>query len=326
MSILRLHAAFVACIRMAIVHILCYRYHSGREIALYKAGRRIFTLASNSRVMDSVDIKSTTVIDEDYPLSSSTGPPPSTISHILPIFNRNIVHITVDHPYGALVQSKSAAVSELLHLLTTINTTTIDNSSNGGMQHGDSMDIKHQQLRVEYLIKYLESVFVPIQTIPFLNFALVGDWRKIHSNLATPHASPNMRCEMFQTIQCKDNEYTCEHGVIIDKVVWRYDEYGPAATDPGGSSDTLQDTRYDKIESHGTLSVHSKYGINSRGELDLSLQEHVLHAEVLPKDLDRFFVDLQRTVPFDSFDPNDTCHKIIVSAGHGTTYVPTIIT
>jgi hypothetical protein len=274
-------------------------------------GHRLVTLASTARVIDSLDSIETTTSSATSTADEQTVSlvaPPS--AHILPVFNRNKVQVSVDNPYGERSSSKTAAVDELLGHLTR----GVQNSSIHQIHGHGSLDM-HQQLRVEHLIKYLESVFVPIQTVPFLNLAMEGHWRKVYSNLITPHASASMHCELYQTILCKNNEYTCEHGVVIDKVAWWYDEYIYA------DRRTVVDSfptgaNVSRVESHGTLSVYSNYSINSKGELDLTLSEHVLHADTLPRDLDRFFLDLQRSVPFDSFDPNATCHKTIVSAIH----------
>jgi len=335
-------AAIVACMYVAIVHMLSRRYthhwhHSckgyadrffhaatGRGTSLHTVGYRIFTLAINARVIDDVDSSIISLTDiatsslTSAPVTPTTGSSPS--AHILPIVSRNKVQVSADHPFGERSSSKTAAVGELLDLLTGGN----HNSSIHQMHDYGSLEV-HQQLRVEYLIKYLESVFVPIQTIPFLNLAMVGQWRKVYSNLATPYASTSMQCELYQTIQCKDNEYACEHGVVIDKVAWRYDEYmyDPTSDERSVAFTFLhkgRNTSSNIVKSHGTLSVHSNYSINSKGELDLTLREHVLHAEVLPRDLDQFFVDLQRSIPFDSFDPNATCHRTIVS----TIYYPVL--
>jgi len=325
MAALLLQLAMIACMQTAIVNMLQLQYntngytYSRRTSFHTMTGHRLVTLASTTRVIDSLDsIKTTTssaTSTADEQTVSLVAPPSA---HILPVFNRNKVQVSVDNPYGERSSSKTAAVDELLGHLTRGTTgsiaAAIQNSSIHQIHGHGSLDM-HQQLRVEYLIKYLESVFVPIQTVPFLNLAMEGHWRKVYSNLITPHASASMQCELYQTIQCKNNEYTCEHGVVIDKVAWWYDEY--IYSDRRTVVDSFPTgANVSRVESHGTLSVYSNYSINSKGELDLTLSEHVLHADALPRDLDRFFLDLQRSVPFDSFDPNATCHKTIVSAIH----------
>lgn len=326
MATILLQLAMIACMHVAIVNMLQLHYttngytysHAARGTSFHTTGHRLINLASTARMIDSIDSivttnnSATSTVDER---AVSLVAPSS--AHILPVFNRNKVQVSADHPYGERSSSKAAAVDELLGYLrdtTDSIAVAIQNSSIHQIHGHGSLDM-HQQLRVEYLIKYLESVFVPIQTVPFLNLAMEGHWRKVYSNLATPHASASMQCELYQTIQCKDNEYTCEHGVVIDKVAWRYDEY--MNTDRLTVTDSFPTgANGSRVESHGTLSVYSNYSINSKGELDLTLNEHVLHAEVLPRDLDRFFLDLQRSIPFDSFDPNATCHKTIVSVDH----------
>ena len=63
----------------------------------------------------------------------------------------------------------------------------------------------------------------------------------------------------------------------------------------------------------GDLVVKSTYEVTSKGELSVSLQEHLLlpHDDP-PTDVEEFIMSTQRTIPFESFDPDETVVKTTV--------------
>lgn len=124
--------------------------------------------------------------------------PINTISNIkLPIFNRNRLVISLNNPFGTKLTSKQDAIDELLSICNEMNKFEI---------------LLDKQYRLEYIVMYLESNYIPIQTIPFLNMAIDGKWLKLYSNLLTPRACVDLDCKIYQTIQ--SNQYDIMNGNI----------------------------------------------------------------------------------------------------------------
>jgi hypothetical protein len=197
---------------------------------------------------------------------------------LVPIINRGRLEISVDSPYGDVVKSRTAAKAELLDIV----------SAEIG-----SLDAHY---RLEYLVKVLAKAHTPVQTIPFLNMVLEGRWAKKYSNTHTPRAVQELNYEIHQTVTVGEEILK---GVVKEEIDWSYEEGGQGAEG--------------KVLSDGVLEVLSHYSINSKGHLTLELQEHVLRAKNLPVDVEEFLNSLQKTVPFESFDPNMTAQENMVS-------------
>ena len=145
-----------------------------------------------------------------------------------------------------------------------------------------------QHIRLEYLVKRVESSFTPVQTIPFLKLALCGTWCKKYTNVVTPLAASNFNYSILQ----------CVHDQLIEeRIVWTYEE-----------KNSLQ-----SIFSDGILTATSSYEINSKGQLLLSLLNHTLSTERMPQNITNLIDDLQSSVPLESFDPDETIQDITVS-------------
>lgn len=139
--------------------------------------------------------------------------------------------------------------------------------------------------RVEYLTKYLEYKYIPIQTIPFLNFALSGEWDILYSNAITPRADD---CFSYKTSQeISGNESEGGNGGVLNNVIrWKLN-------------------RPDE-QCSGDLVVSCQYQLNTKGDLDITLVEHLLIPQGdAPRDVEDLIMSVQKSVPFESFDPND---------------------
>eukprot|EP00600_Ochromonadales_sp_CCMP1393_P013590 CAMPEP_0174998482 /NCGR_PEP_ID=MMETSP0005-20121125/1531_1 /TAXON_ID=420556 /ORGANISM="Ochromonas sp., Strain CCMP1393" /LENGTH=384 /DNA_ID=CAMNT_0016253119 /DNA_START=110 /DNA_END=1264 /DNA_ORIENTATION=+ len=215
---------------------------------------------------------------------------------LVPIVNRGRMDISVESPYGDLLKSTKAAKSELLSLI---------------QQDVDSLDV---HFRLEYIIKFLEYAYTPIQTIPFLNMAISGRWKKLYSNVYTPRAVPELQFEIYQTINCGEGADQPK-GKISEEIVWKYSEEREspmAGESPLGFSDrALSERPTITTHSDGVMEVLSNYEINSKGHLLVALDEHVLRANSMPNNVEEFLANLQRTIPFESFDPNLTSQALV---------------
>jgi hypothetical protein len=96
---------------------------------------------------------------------------------LIPTINTKNFQISVLNPFGPSIKSLAEAKVELRDILT---------------DHLH-MDETFRHGRIEYLVKVLESRFIPIQTLPFLNLALEGEWNLKYSNVLTPHKDANLR-------------------------------------------------------------------------------------------------------------------------------------
>ena len=195
----------------------------------------------------------------------------------VPVVNTAGMNISASNYFGKQVLSTAECKRELIGLLT------------------NAIEIEEEFLdyRVEYLTKYLEYKYIPIQTTPFLNFALSGEWAMLYSNILTPRADDTLQFKIFQEINPND-ETGSSSGVINNIINWKLDR----------SDD----------QSSGDLVVNCKYLFNTKGDLDVTLVEHLLMPkDESPKDVEDLILSIQRSVPFESFDPNDIRVKNTVS-------------
>ena len=56
----------------------------------------------------------------------------------------------------------------------------------------------------------------------------------------------------------------------------------------------------------GDMIVNSTYTITPKGGLLLDLKEHILLPTVVPLDVEGLIMSIQKSVPFDFFDPSET--------------------
>lgn len=62
----------------------------------------------------------------------------------------------------------------------------------------------------------------------------------------------------------------------------------------------------------GKLVVASSYSVTPKGQLHIRLKEHLLLPDEMPSDPESLIMQLQRSIPFDFFDPDDSLHHTSV--------------
>lgn len=182
-------------------------------------------------------------------------------------------NISLDNPFGEMVTSKELAKEQLMSLLS-------------AAKNDQSFDV---HLRLEYLSQVLQQYHIPIQTIPFLDLVNRGTWLKAYSSVLRVRESPNIKYNITQIIAGE----TPGMGTIMENVQWIYSLPG--------------DVRH-----MGCLQVRSEYNYTSRGHTLHHLQEHLLLPETMPEDVETFLAELQRSIPFETFDPNGIVAEILV--------------
>jgi hypothetical protein len=252
-----------------IIFVLLHGVCSVRSIALKKfhasSCRRKHGSLFRSSVIDDVLVK------EDDAIASFL--PRRTI----PIVNTASMNISAANFFGRQVLSTAECKQELIGLLT------------------KAIEIEDEffDYRVEYLTKYLEYNYIPIQTIPFLNFALSGNWDMLYSNALVTRADKTLDYKISQEITADEGEGTAT-GILNNIVKWELKS---------------TDCRY-----IGNLVVNCKYLFNTKGDLDVTLQEHLLLPNGnAPQDVEELIMSIQRSIPFESFDPDDIRIKNTVS-------------
>jgi hypothetical protein len=203
-----------------------------------------------------------------------------SLKKAVPIFKVPF-NISLDDPYGPRMIRINVAREELINLLDT------------------EMKDPPDHFRLDYLVKFLESKYTPIQTSSFFNFATKGDWQLQYSNVLTPRASKLLKFSVNQSI-CPDG--MSSSGCMENNIQWSLSDPGAEKSETG---------RY-----HGSFLVKCGYELTSRGDMYIQLREHIL-APVgeLPQDIEGLVMDLQRSIPFESFDPAESYHA--------TTYMDT---
>ena len=204
------------------------------------------------------------------------------------IFYPAELNISTLNPFGEAVTSTEAAVSELKHLV---------KDRRAELRGSDFL-----KCRIEYLVKVLKKSHVPSFTVEFMNLAMSGEWVHGYSNVLLRRADDSLTCKITQKIvpanskmalgeasgKARLDEINHAHrGHIVNEVAWR-----------------VVDKR-DQLN-HGVLSVHSNYTIGSNGALALELGEHVVNAEKLTLDPMDLVMAIQRSIPFQFFDPSDS--------------------
>jgi hypothetical protein len=186
----------------------------------------------------------------------------------VPVVNTANMEISVSNPFGPPVLSLTECQKELLSLLR--QETTLENES-------------FYHCRVEYLTKVLEQSYIPAQTLPFLQLILAGEWEQMYSNVLTPRADETLEVDMYQEIIPSPDGST--GGELRNRIGWQL--HRPDDT------------------SRGDLVVQCGYQINTKGEMDVSLTEHfLLPVGEMPKDPEGLVMSMQRSVPFEVFDPD----------------------
>ena len=190
----------------------------------------------------------------------------------VPTFNTANLDISMSNPFGPAVLSLSECRKELLAILR--KETVMENES-------------FFHARVEYLTKVLEGTFTPAQTIPFLQLILSGDWYLAYSNVLIPRADPTLEVSVHQEIQPlgMGGDKEPGDGEIRNRIFWKLN-------------------RPDD-QTFGDFVAECRYQITTKGDLDVTLTEHfLLPNDDVPKDPEDLIMSLQRSVPFEAFDPD----------------------
>lgn len=153
-----------------------------------------------------------------------------------------------------------------------------------------SMTGQPEELRqVEEFVNTLEALYQPAQTLPFLNFAMQGDWQLLFStNFIARSMSPRtfrLR-ELYQRAECNGLE-----GVLTTEATW----------DLARNSDAI-------FDASGTFSVTSPYKINQGARMVIDAPDHVLRlapGSSVPAVAEKLVGYLMRSMPKELFDPSE---------------------
>ena len=193
--------------------------------------------------------------------------------------------IDIDAPFGNKASSVEEAKKEIIDI------------AEGGITE------PQHAYRIDYLVKFLESRYVPIHTPDFYSMTHRGEWRLLYSNVLTQSSDfDKLSFEVRQTLHPSDSN---SKGVYTNFIDWRYQQQ-PAVPD-----------------AYGVLEIQCEYKMNERGAMQVSLNEHVLLPEIMPgleedgsdrdEKCEELLFAIQSSVPFQAFDPGD----ILV----GTSYI-----
>ena len=81
----------------------------------------------------------------------------------------------------------------------------------------------------------------------------------------------------------------------------------PASDGIDGELENIINWRLDREndDAYGKLTVTCSYKMTSKGGLEITLKDHILNVEKIPKNVQELLITMQRTVPFEFFDPNE---------------------
>jgi len=145
---------------------------------------------------------------------------------------------------------------------------------------------------VESYINLLEEKYAPVQTIDFLNLAMMGEWQLLFStNLLGSGFSRRLRLrEMVQKIET--NGF---NGTLINMATWDFAE---------GDDDDNDDFTFNI---NGNFNIKCSYTITqgSRMVVDVNdLEVRPASGSSIPKDVPSLVGTLHRVIPNELFDPN----------------------
>jgi len=149
------------------------------------------------------------------------------------------------------------------------------------------MKTEDEALSLENYINAMESDFVPLQTLGFMNLAIGGEWRLLFSTKLRGGPRPNFRItEMAQIL-----EPSGLAGTIINKVKW----------------ELMQDSDSTIFDCFGTFSAICSYEINQGGRTRMKLNDHkieLIKGSSVPEDFHALVELLQGNMPLELFDPS----------------------
>jgi len=157
---------------------------------------------------------------------------------------------------------------------------------------------------IQSYVNLLEEQYSPIQTIDFLNLAIIGEWQLLFSTNVMPIPRKNLRLrELIQNIQ--PNEEERRNGTVINTATWDY-----YAQDEEEDDTT---SNQQPFNTNGNFNIKCSYSINQGARMVLELNEHEVrpsksstsNKQIQSKDVPKLVGLLHRSIPAEIFDPNN---------------------
>jgi len=181
------------------------------------------------------------------------------------------------------IDINAESLSPLSSSLTTQQAAAIIKTLESKLIQPLNAEINDNDSQIEMIVKGLESQYMsmPIQTSQFLNFAISGKWKMIYSSFPTPKADNTIIYNIDQIIKPIEGI----DGELENIINWNLNR--------------------EDDDAYGKLIVTCTYKMTSKGGLEIILKDHTLNVEKIPKNVQELLTTMQRTVPFEFFDPND---------------------
>ena len=164
---------------------------------------------------------------------------------------------------------------------------------------------------IQSYVNLLEEQYSPIQTIDFLNLAIMGEWQLLFSTNVMPIPRKNLRLrELIQNIQ--PNEEERRNGTVVNTATWDY-----YAQDDNDDDSTNQQQPFN---TNGNFNIKCSYSIIQGARMVCSLIEHEIRPSkstssktiqstssktIQSKDVPKLVGLLHRSIPAEIFDPNN---------------------
>jgi len=157
---------------------------------------------------------------------------------------------------------------------------------------------------IQSYVNLLEEQYSPIQTIDFLNLAIMGEWQLLFSTNVMPIPRKNLRLrELIQNIQANEEER--RNGTVVNSATWDY-----YAQDDDDEDDS---TNHQPFNTNGNFNIKCSYSINQGARMVLELNEHEVrpsksstsNKQIQSKDVPKLVGLLHRSIPAEIFDPNN---------------------
>ena len=206
----------------------------------------------------------------------------------LAVFNPSEFNISASNPFSDPVTSIEMAREELLQLVK--------------YRQSELRSSDFLRCRIEYLVKVLKSSYISSFTVQFLNLVMTGHWRHCYSNVLLRRADESLSCSISQQIHPGPD--------LSETQTKKEGEGGKSPLDESVgkiiNSIDWQVVDRDNNLNHGKLNVIANYELNSKGSLQLELEEHVVNAVKLSLEPLDLIMAIQRSIPFQFFDPTDS--------------------
>ena len=208
--------------------------------------------------------------------------------------------------------------------------------------------------RIDFVLSQLSELYVPPQTLPYMNLLLQGTWVNVYNSWTVRRQMTDARAEYEEEEDEEEDEddFLDLLGAVDeeDLAAGAALASGPVKKQPaclvelrgfqqalspnlttGGLVNTVQwECTAGKDGDQGlagALVVRSRFDVNSRGMLEVGEVEHDLRMKRAPKHPDALIRAVQRVVPFDVFDPNGTFvqtafmdHELRATQTHSTRF------